>query len=505
MRVRLSLMFSFIFQRTPCGGQRVLIAGTQSGCGKTTMTLALMQYVRAQGLTVAPFKAGPDFLDPMWHKVACGRISYNLDTRMVGIDESLRLLRHHSEHTHLSIIEGVMGMFDGRSGVGGEGSSAHLAQALDEPVLLVVSAKGMSGSIVPLVEGFAARAKAMGVRMVGVMANHVGSPNHANILRTLLDEYDLPPLLAWMGKGAPQLPERHLGLKMPSEGDLPDFSEHFHVEGDWCSAPARHTPMFSEEHAASMSKQDDMPRHSREGGNLSAETHGQSLEIPALAEMAKACTPSSASHMPSQAQQPMQPLHLRGQRIAVAKDAAFCFIYPANIAWLKMQGAEVVYFSPLAGDGVPEDADALWLPGGYPELHREALSQSPALASIADFIASDKPTLAECGGMMVLGAAMDGVPMAGVLPFHIYMQDKLASLGYREEQNGVRGHEFHHSKREDFQGMKPCFDVQRGDAGMRHQHLRASYIHWYFPSQPEEVVTWFGSIGDNNGHETQRT
>ena len=428
----------------------MLIAGTQSGCGKTTMTLALMQYVRAQGLTVAPFKAGPDFLDPMWHKVACGRISYNLDTRMVGIDESLRLLRHHSEHTHLSIIEGVMGMFDGRGGVGGEGSSAHLAQALDEPVLLVVSAKGMSGSIVPLVEGFEARAKAMGVRMVGVMANHVGSPNHANILRTLLDEYDLPPLLAWMGKGAPQLPERHLGLKMPSEWDLPDFSEYFHVEGDFFTAQARHTPS------------DD----------------GEQYE---------------------------QALRLRGQRIAIAKDAAFCFIYPANIAWLKMQGAEVVYFSPLAGDGVPEDADALWLPGGYPELHREALSQSPALASIADVIASGTPTLAECGGMMVLGAAMDGVPMAGVLPFHIHMQDKLASLGYREEQNGVRGHEFHHSRREDFQGMKPCFDVQRGDAGMRHQHLRASYIHWYFPSQPEEVATWFGGVGDNNGHETQRT
>ncbi|MDX8394928.1 MAG: cobyrinate a,c-diamide synthase [Mariprofundaceae bacterium] len=416
--------------------QLLLIAGTQSGCGKTTVTLALMQYFRAQNMSVAPFKAGPDFLDPMWHTIACDRTSYNLDTRMIGEDACRELFSAQSNDAEISVIEGVMGMFDGVSGVGGEGSSAHLAKVLNEPIMLVVSAKGMSGSIVPLVEGFVARAKAMGANLLGIVANHVGSERHAMLLREFLDEYDLPPLMAWMQKGAPELPERHLGLLMPDETVLPDFSEYFHIE----------------------------------------------KEFPIT-------TPP-----PIKKNQPLKSKHLDGRVVAVAKDEAFCFIYPANIEWLQAEGAEVVFFSPLAGDSVPKNTDALWLPGGYPELHVEVLSKSISWDSIADFIEAGNPVLAECGGMMALGQSIDGYAMAKVLQCSFMMQDKLAGLGYREDASGIRGHEFHHSKRECHQDVESCFDVKRGDAGIRYKNVRASYIHWYFGSQGKVVADWFGAV-----------
>ena len=452
-----------------------LIAGTQSGCGKTTATLALMQYLKAGGKSIAPFKSGPDFLDPMWHEVACGRTSYNIDTRMVGVDLSRGLLADKSAGLDITIIEGVMGLFDGLKGVGGVGSSADLAKQLDVPVLLVVSAKGMSGSIVALVEGFKTRADNMGVSIAGIIANHVGSENHANILRELLQEFALPPLVAWLGKDAPQLPERHLGLKMPSELDLPDFSDCLHVEKNFTAVPAR--------------------------GRLLA--FGNSSQVQS--------TQSFAEQNVIRAMCSSVSSRLDGKKIAVAKDKACCFIYPANIEWLQVEGAEILYFSPLAGDAVPEGADALWLPGGYPELHLSALEQSTSWASIQAFIESDKPVLAECGGMMLLGQSIsdkqgETAQVAGILPCTFTMQDKLAGLGYREDASGVRGHEFHHSKRLFTAEAQRCRDTQsafvvtRGDEGMRYKNLRASYIHWYFASHPDVVATWFGSVGDNDGH-----
>lgn len=416
-----------------------LIAGTQSGCGKTTATLALMQHLRSQGRVVAAFKSGPDYLDPMWHEVACGRTSYTIDTRMVGVELSQQLLAEKSADADIAIIEGVMGLFDGLKGVGGVGSSADLAKQLDIPVLLVVSAKGMSGSLVPLVEGFKGRADDMGITIVGVIANHVGSENHAKILSELLAEFNLPPLVAWLDKAAPQLPERHLGLKMPNELDLPNFSYCLHVEVGFLPAKAA--------------------KHQDKKKNLIYS-------------------------------------YLSDSKIAVAKDEAFCFIYPANIEWLESQGAKVVYFSPLAGEAVPAQTDALWLPGGYPELHLKTLEESSTWGSLRDFIESDKPVLAECGGMMVLGKSVTGnagetASMMNILPCTFTMQDKLAGLGYREERCGVRGHEFHHSKRENLVGVEQCFNLNRGDSGVRYKNVRASYIHWYFSSQPEEVASWF--------------
>lgn len=392
---------------------------------------------------MAPFKAGPDFLDPLWHKAVTGFTSYNLDTHMVGSDESRHLIARQNKND-LVLVEGVMGLFDGRKGVGEDGSSLHLASQLGMEVWLVVDTKGMSGSIVPLVAGFASFADKYGVSIGGILANRVGSSHHAGLLKSALDEYQLPPLIGWLEKGAPELPERHLGLVTPDEVVLPDLSSSFHWEES-------NVPDFEK------------------GKNVSAEAEGDGSEKL-----------------------------LDDMKIAVASDSACCFIYPANLEWLEEQGAKLTYFSPVAGDKVPAGADAVWLPGGYPELFVEELSRSGSMGSIKEFVNGGGCLLAECGGMMLLGESLtthDGKswPMAGVLPFTTTMQERLASLGYRDEKGGARGHEFHHSTREESEPVTEAFALSRGDRGIHFKNAKASYVHWYFPSAPQQVASWFGA------------
>jgi len=417
-----------------------LLAGTQSGCGKTTVMLALLQYLKNKNISLTSFKAGPDFLDPLWHQLITERVSYNLDTRMVGLKQSVQLINKQHKEIELALIEGVMGLFDGRSGVGQEGSSADLAKGLNCPVILVVNAKGISGSIVPLVSGFCDYAEKMGVTISGIIANHVGSPHHAKLLTTFLHDYKMPPLLAWMEKDVPVLAERHLGLVMPEEVVVPDFQPFFHVDEKKMSAAFADWVMAN--------KPVDNPQ------NL-----------------------------------------LTGKKIAIVKDAACCFIYPANLDCLTEQGAEIHYFSLVKGEEVPQGADAVWIPGGYPELYAQQLSISSSWASLNQFIQAGKPVLAECGGAMLLGKQLvdhDGTiwPMAGSLPYSSSMQKKLASLGYREDVSGMRGHEFHYSVRECEEELPSCFDCSRGDKGIRYKKLRVSYIHWYFSSAPDVIATW---------------
>ncbi|MDD1616258.1 MAG: cobyrinic acid a,c-diamide synthase, partial [Methylococcaceae bacterium NSP1-2] len=205
-----------------------LLAGTHSGCGKTSVMLALLQAIQQAGLTVASFKTGPDFLDPLWHQAVTGQASYNVDTQMVGVADSLRQLQKST--SDYALIEGVMGLFDGRTGVGEAGSSLDLARVLGTSVLLVVDVSGMSGSVVPLVQGFCQSAAAKGVTIAGIIANRVGSPYHAELIKTFLAEHGQPPLVAWLEKNAPVLPERHLGLVIPDAAAVPDFSSAFHVD-----------------------------------------------------------------------------------------------------------------------------------------------------------------------------------------------------------------------------------------------------------------------------------
>ncbi|NOQ63407.1 MAG: cobyrinate a,c-diamide synthase, partial [Methyloprofundus sp.] len=277
------------------------------------------------------------------------------------------------------------------------------------------------------------------VVIAGVIANRVGSQHHAKLLADALQQYQQPPLIAWMEKLAAVLPERHLGLVQPAEVQLPDFLPFFHSEVD----------------------------------NLLA-----FFAAPSLPKL-----PKPASNL------------LKNKKIAIAQDAACCFIYPANLEFLQQQGAELLFFSPIAGEAVPVNADALWLPGGYPELFAESLSQSNTWASLREFIASGKAVLAECGGAMLLGESLldhagKSWAMANILPYQSVMQTKLASLGYREEQSGLRGHEFHHSTRVTESSLEPCFQLSRGDQGIRYKNLRASYVHWYFASAPEVISAW---------------
>ncbi|AEG01401.1 cobyrinate a,c-diamide synthase [Methylomonas methanica] len=414
-----------------------LLAGTHSGCGKTTVMLALLQYLIKQGLKPRGFKVGPDFLDPLWHAAVTGLPSYNLDTQMVGIAESRRLLNRLAKNAQYGLLEGVMGMFDGRSGVGLAGSSVDLASQLEVPTMLVVDAQGMSGSIVPLVSGYCDFARQRNSRITGIIANRVGSEFHARLLAEALADYRLPPLIAWLNKDAPKLEERQLGLKIPEKSLIPDFEPALHVD------------------------------------------HGAFLA-------------AFSPYVPGGPEQPATAC-LQDKTVAIAKDVACCFIYPANVDWLLEQGAKLAWFSPLAGEPVPA-ADALWLPGGYPELHAEQLAQSASLVSIKAFIESGKPVLAECGGTMLLGETLidnqgKPWPMASVLPFESRMQSKLAALGYREDDSGMRGHEFHYSTRASKQTFEPGFS-SNGDRGIRFNNLRASYNHWYFPSAPKAITEW---------------
>ncbi len=426
----------------------ILLAGVQSGCGKTTVTLAFIQTLMKQGLNVNAFKIGPDFLDPLWHQALTHSPSYNIDTKMVGLSESQCLLNKVSElGTDVAVIEGVMGLFDGRQGVGEEGSSAHFAALLHMEVYLIVDAKGLSGSIVPLVFGFSEYAQKIGFTLRGIIANRVGSPYHASLLKDFLKKANLPPLVAWMDKQAPELPERHLGLVSPDNSEpLPDFSAHFHIElADLVN---------------------DIPFY-----------------VPISQPVIHA-----------------QPL-LKDVHISIAKDAACCFIYPANIDFLVAQGAILHYFSPLKGEAIAAHTDAVWLPGGYPELYAKQLSTSKTKISLGKLIQAGKPVLAECGGMMLLGESLQDLngkkwPMFGFLAIETIMQSKLASLGYREctegNYKGLRGHEFHHSHRLNLQTMESWIaGLSRGDSGVQQANIKASYIHWYFASHPKAAVSLF--------------
>jgi len=417
-----------------------LLGGVQSGSGKTTVMLALLQRHLRLGQSVAAFKAGPDFLDPMWHQAVLGQASYNLDTQMMGPQECQRVLCN-AQGDYLW-VEGVMGLFDGRHGVGGAGSGADLALVLGLPVVLVVDAKGQAGSIAPLVAGFELYAQKKGIQIAGIVANRVGSQGHADLLKGILAEENLPPLLGWMDKKAPNLLERHLGLVRPEEWELPDLASSL---------------------------------------NLDDQALERALGLVSLRTKVKERTTK----------------RLLGKRIAIARDLACCFIYPANLDWLKEQGAEVVFFSPLNSEPLPPEIDGLWLPGGYPELYGAQLAGSSSWETIQVFIEAGGAVLAECGGAMLLGETLidlqnESHPMAGVFDFKSKMQTRLAGLGYAEEQSGARGHEFHHSSR--IGGAKcyaAAFELDKGDQGLKYKQVRASYIHWYFPSAPEAVARWF--------------
>jgi len=393
-----------------------VLGGVSSGVGKTVATLAIMHALDTAGYAVQPAKAGPDFIDPSHHEAIAGRPSRTLDLWLEG-SEGLRRNYDRGEGD-ICVVEGVMGLYDG------DGSStAMVAETLDLPVVLVVDAKAGMESVAATAYGFREYAATINrdIDVAGVVAQRAHGGRHAEGIRDAL-----PDEMTYFGRIPPsgdlEIPDRHLGLEMGAEAALPvdaldEAAEHLDTE--------------------------ELVNVARDPG-VAAE--------PAAAE------PTNAT-------------------VAVASDAAFCFRYPATIERLR-ERATVRTFSPVAGDSLPE-CDGVYLPGGYPELHAEALASSPTLAELGERASEGLPVFGECGGLMAMSQSLtttDGESheMAGILPADVTMRDRYQALDHVElDAKGdtltagagetIRGHEFHYSEASVDSDARFAFDVRRGD------------------------------------------
>jgi cobyrinic acid a,c-diamide synthase len=419
----------------------LMVAAPASGSGKTTIVAALARLHSRQGRRVRVFKCGPDFLDPQIHEIASGAACENIDLSMCGEADARWRLARAARQADLILVEGVMGLYDGTP------SGADLARQLGLPIMLVQDAQAMAGSFGAIAWGL--KHYRAGAPISAVLANRVGSDYHAQLCRD-----SLPEDIAWMGAlprdALAALPERHLGLLPAAE--IADLAARLDRAAD-----------------------------------------------------ALAATPAAALPPPIEfvdAAQPEWPALLTGRRIAVANDTAFCFRYPANEECLRLLGAELAHFSPLS-DARPPDCDAIWLPGGYPELHADEIASNSLMAqALREHVATGKPLLAECGGMM---ACFDHLQTAdgsrhagfGLLGGETRMQKKLAGLGLLATdlpEGRLAGHTFHYSTCTT--SLIPIAEARKTHGGgtepiYRHKRLTASYMHFYFPSNPEAAARLF--------------
>lgn len=482
-----------------------LIAGTHSGCGKTTITLGLLAALRARGLKIQPFKVGPDFIDPGLHSQIAGSQSRNLDGWMLDRKYNFDLFRRLLASADVGVVEGVMGLFDGYEGGSEAGSSAQMAKWLGVPAILVVDARSMARSAAALVHGFINFDPALDLRCV--IFNRIGSPAHLEYLREAVGSSF--PELAILG-GIPreervQIPERHLGLVTADEMSL---------DGEWrkrlaeliersldldlllkrtrySEFPDSPSPNRSRIVSASEAKPPEITltapqeapasgTHSPAGAPLPGSSSSRKSHS---SESSRAEPPPSLSHPTSGPRQSPGPLPFseagpgevsprarlpfspgfHRATIGVARDAAFCFYYPDNFELLEQAGASLHFFSPLAGESFPEECSGVYLGGGYPEVFAEGISRNSAfLGQLRERAVNGMPIYAECGGLMSLGRFIDTIegkrfPMAGILPFGTRMLARRRALGYTEvvlrrkcllgdPGARMRGHEFHYSE-----------------------------------------------------------
>jgi cobyrinic acid a,c-diamide synthase len=435
----------------------LIIAGERSGVGKTTVTLALLAWLRRCSDRVQSFKVGPDYIDLMFHRAITGRPGYTLDPVLTTEAYVRQCYRRQCAGMEFAVVEGVMGLFDGGSPLDDIASTAHVARLLSLPVLLVVDCARLSGSVAALVQGY--RTFDQRVRLAGVVLNRVGSDRHLGLLRGALAAIDVPILGVLRREAAIQLPDRHLGL-VPA-GELSHFqaiAERLADLGQHCFDWSQLLPL---------------------------------VRVP----QAETATPEA-----------MPEVAARRVRIAIATDAAFNFYYPDNLAQLTRQGAELVFWSPLA-ETLPADVEGLYLGGGFPEMFAEALAQNqPARQSVQSAVAAGLPTYAECGGLMYLCEHLidfDGRawPMAAALPATVAMTGKL-SLGYRQATTltdgplalqgaQVIGHEFHRSQvqttlTQPIYRSQPYFlPTPAQPEGWCQGNLHASYLHLHWGARPE--------------------
>jgi cobyrinic acid a,c-diamide synthase len=481
------------------------IAGTNSGAGKTTVTLGLLRALKRRGVKVAPFKCGPDYIDTAFHRAASGTPSRNLDSWMApgGLSYSFEAGLKGKD---CAVIEGVMGLFDGAKAGKLEGSTADVAKSLNVPVLLVVNAKGMAGSISALVKGYCTYCPE--IKIFGVIANNVSSERHADILKRSLKIDKLPPLLGWIPRDEKlKLPERHLGLvpvfenrKMEEWFDkLADICEK-HVEIDRIlKVSGVRCQVSGARGRKARLRMETTPRQA-EDRKQTAEIRRQRTEDR---RQKRGKTSRSLSNHPI-IQSSNHPI-----RMGIAYDNAFNFYYEDNFDALKNAGFELAFFSPLKDKALPKGIEFLYIGGGFPEVFAGRLSKNKSmLKSVSEFALSGAPVFAECGGFMYLSenifCGRRKYNMAGVLPCRITMESKLHSLGYREiklTQSSflgnkgaiLRGHEFHWSSAEfTSKNITPAFEVRgtRKDskwtpAGIKIKNITASYIHVHFLSNPK--------------------
>jgi len=459
-----------------------LIAAPQSGSGKTTVALAVMAALRRRGMAVAPFKCGPDFIDPGYHRLVTGRPSVNLDGWMCPEAFVADTFRLHATGADVAVVEGVMGLFDGMGHAPMEGSSAQVAAVCGLPVVLVVNAQGMAASAAALVRGFVGYDQR--VRVVGVIFNNVGSAAHGELLRQSLAT--ALPEVAVFGciprDNALAIPSRHLGLVTVEDNPLlPDYLERL------ADLAENHLDL-AELAGIQIPLAPPFPK----GGAPSDDSEGFSPPFNKGAPGGMSSVGGAGGILPV--------------RIAVARDAAFCFVYEDNLRLLREAGAEVVPFSPLTDTRLPDAVHGIYLPGGYPELYAGRLAANGAMkAAVHSAVEAGMPLYAECGGLIYLTRGMEAVEggtaadFVGIFPVRARMLPKRKALGYRQVEfaawygatagNGsARGHEFHYSEIETMPDqVERCYRVSRqgkdlGPEGYRYKNCLASYIHLHFGS-----------------------
>ncbi|WP_370514442.1 cobyrinate a,c-diamide synthase [Alteribacillus sp. YIM 98480] len=450
---------------------RIVIAGTGSGAGKTTVSIGLMAALKKQGLHVQGFKCGPDYIDPSYHTAVTKRPSRNLDSWMLEEELMKSVFQQGSQEADISVIEGVMGMYDGKSPESDVGSTAEISKMLKAPIILVINIGAMARSAAAIVKGF--QLLSPEVNIGGVIVNQAGSEGHAKLCQKAIEKECGIPVVGYLKKGdVPAIPERHLGLIPAIErGELDDFFEQL------------------------------------------GETMKAQVDLKKIQEI--------AGQAPEWTVKPIKQEQAdKKVNIAIAYDAAFNFYYPENLELLEENGANLLYFSPLAGELLPENSHALYIGGGFPEEFAKQLAeQEDVKHSIRNSIKSGLPVYAECGGYMYLTEEIittDGnsYQMLGLIPAVVTMKNKLAALGYREitalenttilkAGDTAKGHEFHYSVSDVKDDWNDAYHVKAlrksGQEGFVKNNITAGYTHVHFGSNSsianrfvEQAAEWKG-------------
>ncbi|MBO4702900.1 MAG: cobyrinate a,c-diamide synthase [Lachnospiraceae bacterium] len=441
--------------------KRVMIAAPKSGSGKTGITCALLKTLKNKGIKTVSFKCGPDYIDPMYHRNALGIPSYNLDTFFTGEEKTRSLFARNASGFDFAVFEGVMGLFEGVGGVKSEGSSYNLAEVTKTPIILVIDAKGMGRSVIPEILGFKSYDKKDLIK--GIILNRT-SESMFNILKPMIEEECGISAVGFIPDMKDRaFSSRHLGLVTPDDTD--NYDE------------------VLEELTGYFEK------------NVSFE---ELEKIASQAEEIEDCSFEKTSK--EDAESPV---------IAVAKDEAFCFFYEDNLTELKNAGAKLVFFSPIHDEKIPENADGLYLPGGYPELHLEELSKNTSmLESIRSAFERKMPVFAECGGFMYLQKSIEDKDeevyiTTGIFDGELkykgkpvrfgYVSMKEKSTNFLNEGEEIKGHEFHYYDCDDNGSDVICtkpFTGKTYEAVKTNENIWAGFPHLYFPSNPSFAVNF---------------